>query len=87
MCHSVSSFLSAAENVARQRRNVMSKKKMEEESRAVTLALESHILFIFSLYCIGKCFKYSKTIIFISWYYCSQLVVGDALGMTSSAAR
>ena len=40
----MSSFLSAAENVARQRQNVRRDlKKMEEESRAVKLALGSHI--------------------------------------------
>ena len=50
----MSSFLSAAENVARQRQNVRRdlKKKMEEESRAVELALESHnlVYFWFVLY-------------------------------------
>ena len=52
----MSSFLSAAENVARQRQNVRRdlKKKMEEDSRAVELALESHNLVIFCLCCTGK---------------------------------
>ena len=52
----MSSFLSAAENVARQRqkRSAWFEKKMEEESRAVKLAFESHILFIFGLCCTGK---------------------------------
>ena len=54
----VSSFLSAAENVARQRQNVRCDlKKMEEESRTVKLALESHKLFIFGLCCTGKMFQ------------------------------
>ena len=54
----MSSFLSAAENVARQRQNVRCDlKKMEEESRAVKLALESHKLFIFGLCCTGKMFQ------------------------------
>ena len=54
----MSSFLSAAENVARQRQNVRRDlKKMAEESRAVKLALESHNLFIFGLCCTGKMFQ------------------------------
>ena len=55
----MSSFLSAAENVARQRQNVRRdlKTKMEEESRAVKLALESHILFTLGLCCTGKMFQ------------------------------
>ena len=63
----MSSFLSAADNLARQRQNVRRdlKKKMEDESRAVKLALESHILFTLGLCCTGKCFNYSKNIIFI----------------------
>ena len=53
----MSSFLSAAENVARQRQNVRSDlKKMEEESRPVELALESNNLFIFGLCCTEKMF-------------------------------
>ena len=52
----MSSFLSAAENVAWQRQNVRRdlKKKMEEESRADKLALESHNLYIFGLCCTGE---------------------------------
>ena len=49
----MSSFLSAAENVARQRQNVRRDlKKMEEESGAVELALERHnlVYFWFVLY-------------------------------------
>ena len=49
----MSSFLPAAENVARQRQNVRRdlKKKVEEESRAVKLALESYIVYFwFVLY-------------------------------------
>ena len=66
MNHSESSFLSAAENAALQRQNVRRDlKKMDEENRAVKLALESHIWFILGLCCTGKCFNYSKTIIFI----------------------
>ena len=43
----MSSFLSAAENVARQRQNVRRDlKKTEEESKAIELALEGHGLFI-----------------------------------------
>ena len=62
----MSNFLSAAENVAWQSQNILGDlKKMEEENRAVKLALESHILLIFGLCCTGKCFNYSKTIIFI----------------------
>ena len=53
----MSSFLSAAENIARQcqkvRRNL---KKMEEESRAIGLALEGYKLFIFGLCCTGIMF-------------------------------
>ena len=53
----MSSFLSAAENVARQRQNVQyDLKKIEEESRAVELALEGHKLFISGLCCTGKTF-------------------------------
>ena len=51
--HSVSSFLSAAETVARQRQNVQRDlKKMDKKSRAVELALESHnfVYFWFVLY-------------------------------------
>ena len=45
--HSKFSFLSAAENVARQRQiERCALKKTEEDSRAVELALESHSLFI-----------------------------------------
>ena len=41
----MSSFLSATENVARQRQNVRHDlKKLEEKSRAVELALEGHIV-------------------------------------------
>ena len=67
----MSCFLSAAENVARQRQNVRCdlKKKMEEESRAVELASESHNLFIFGLCCIGKGFKYKKINLYF-WYHC-----------------
>ena len=51
-------FLSAAENVARQRQNVpRDLKKMEEESRAVELALENHNLFILGLCCTGIMFQ------------------------------
>ena len=39
------SFLSATENVARQRQNVRRDLKKDEESRAVKLALGSHNLF------------------------------------------
>ena len=53
--------------------------------------LEGHDLLIFGLCCTGKCFNYSKTVIAIFWYHCdavdAQLVVDDALGMTSSAGR
>ena len=53
-------------NLAGQRQNVrLDMKKMEEESRAVEMALENHNLFIFGLCCTGKCFSYSKTIIFL----------------------
>ena len=54
----MSSFLSAAKNVARQRKNIRRdfKKKTKEGSRAVKLALESHILFIFGLCYSGKAF-------------------------------
>ena len=62
----MSSFLSAAENVAGQRHKIQRDlKKMEDESRAAELALENHNLFIFGLCCTGKSFSYSKTIIFI----------------------
>ena len=63
----MSSFLSAAENVALlQRQNFRRDlKKMEEECTAVELALENHKLFNFGLCCTGNCFKYSKTIIFL----------------------
>ena len=72
----MSSFLSAAENVARQRQNVRRdlKKEKEEESRADKLALENHnmfffffFFFFFFLVCAvqERCFNYSKTIIFI----------------------
>ena len=64
-------------------------KKMEIESRAVAVALECHSSFISGLCCTGKCFCYSKIFIFIFlvalWRCCSQLIVDDALGMTSSA--
>ena len=54
----MSSFLSTAENVARQRLNVRCDlKKMDEASRAVELALVSHNLFIFGLCCTGKMFQ------------------------------
>ena len=54
----MSSFLSAAENVVGQRQNVRRDlKKMEEENRAVELALENYNLFIFGLCCIGKMFR------------------------------
>ena len=45
----MSSFLSADENVARQRQNVRRdlKEQMEEESRLVELVLEKHNLFYF----------------------------------------
>ena len=73
----MSSFLSAAENVARQRQNVRHDlKKMEKESRAVELALENHTitenhtLFMFGLCCTGKCFNYSKTCF---WYHCDAV--------------
>ena len=53
----MSSFLSAAENVALQYQNVRRDlKKMEEESRAVELALEGHSLFISGLCYKGKLF-------------------------------
>ena len=52
------SFLSAAENVAWQRQNVWCDlKKMEEKSRVIKLAMESHNLFIFGLCCTGKMFQ------------------------------
>ena len=70
----MSSFLSGADNVARQRQNIRRDlKKMEEECRAVKLALESHNLFNFGLCGTGKCFNYSKTIIFIFWYHCDAV--------------
>ena len=53
-------------------------KKMEEESRAVELALEGHSLFISGLCCAGKCFRYSKIIIFIfliPLLHCCRLIV------------
>ena len=54
----MSSFLSAAEYNAGQRQNVrLDLKTMEEESRAVELALENHNLFIFCLCCTGKMFR------------------------------
>ena len=58
----MSCFLSAAENVARQRQNVRCdlKKKMEEESRAVELASESHNLFIFWFVLYRKRFQLQK---------------------------
>ena len=54
----MSSFLSVAENVARQRQNVKRYlEKMEKESRAIELALEGHSLFISGLCCTGHiCF-------------------------------
>ena len=62
----MSSFLSAAENVAGLRQNVRRDlKKRAEESRAVEVALENHNLLNFGLCCTGKCFNYSRTIIFI----------------------
>ena len=63
----MSSFLSAAENVARQRQNVQRDlTKMEEESRAVELALEGHIVCLFLVHAAHeKCFCYNKIIIFI----------------------
>ena len=54
----MSSFLPAAETVAGQRQNVRRDlKKMEEESRAVELALENNNLFILGLCCTGKMFQ------------------------------
>ena len=41
------------------------KKKMEEGSGAVELALENHNLFFFICAVQEKCFNYSETIIFI----------------------
>ena len=53
----MSSFLSATEKVAQQNQNVpCDLKKMEEESRAIELALEGHNLFISGLCCTGKMF-------------------------------
>ena len=53
----MSSFLSAAENVSRQRQNVQRDlKKMEKKSRAVELAFEGHSLLISGLCCTGKIF-------------------------------
>ena len=93
----MSSFLSAAENFARQRQNVRRdlKKKMEEESRAVKLAFESHIcLFLVSIVQGNVSIAVGQLYLYI-WYHrdavdareCSQFVVDDALGMTSLAAR
>ena len=54
----MSSCLSVAENVEGQRQNVRRDlKKMEEESRAVGLALENLNLSIFGLCCRGKMFQ------------------------------
>ena len=54
----MSSFLSAAENVAGQCQNIQRDlKKMKEESRAVELALENHNLFISGLCCTEKMFQ------------------------------
>ena len=83
----MSSFLSAADNVAGKCQNIRrGLKKMKEESRVAELALENHKVF-FCFFCAvqEKYFNYTKTIIFIFWYHCD--VVDDALGMTSSAVR
>ena len=54
----MSSFLSALENVARQRQNVRRdlQKQMEDESRVVELALEGHTVFISGLCDTGRMF-------------------------------
>ena len=64
----MSSFLSAAENVARQCQNVRHdlKKQMEEES--VWLSWRWRVIICLFLVCVvqEKCFNYSKTIIFLA---------------------
>ena len=53
----MSSFLSAAKNVARQRQNIRRYLiNKEEESGAVVLALEGHNMFIPGLRCRGEMF-------------------------------
>ena len=41
----MSSFLSAAENVAQQRRKILRDSEMGEQSRAIVLALEVNVCF------------------------------------------
>ena len=74
----MSSFLSAAKNVARQRQNVRRDlKKMEEESRAVKLALDSHILlffFWFVLYKKNVSIAVRQLHVYLYfWYYCDAV--------------
>ena len=71
----MSSSLSAAENVARQGQNVRSdlKKKMEETSRAVELALEPYFGLFLVCAVQEKCLNYSEIIIFIFWYHCDAV--------------
>ena len=89
--YAVSSFLSAAENVAEQYQNVRRDlKKMEEESRAVELALKNHNLFIFGLCCTGKMFQLQEDNyinILVPLLLTLDCKVILASGMTSSAAR
>ena len=70
---------------------------MEDERKAVKQALESHNLLIFGLCCTGKnvsftvrqLYLYFDTIVTLLTLNSvrSQVVVADALGMKSSAAR
>ena len=72
----MSSFLSAAENVARQRQKArLDLKRMEEGSRAVKLALETHNLFIFGLCCTGNMFQLQclRQFHLYFWYHCDAV--------------
>ena len=60
---------------------------MEEESREVKLALESHILLIFGVYRKNVSITVRQVYLYF-WYHCDAVEARKCrLGMTSSAAR
>ena len=63
----MSSFLSAAENVARQRQNVRRDLKKRWKKKAERFSWRWRVIFCLFLVCAvqEKCFNYSKTIILI----------------------
>ena len=73
----MSSFLSAAEIVARQRQNVRCDLKKRLRKKSERLSWHRRVIICLFSFCAVQetCLNYSKTIIFIFWYHCDTITI------------